>query len=253
MFTFSKVNGWMVGLAVMVGIVAIWRGQVLANHPAEAWIRINYVKIKKDTDNGAFNGCSDPRLYIRLRSASGQERNSLGELSRENVCPGKRIWQNYTLQMASANNPISSGFMQVTWMIEDDDSPFAGEVMNNGVKSKIPCDGQEHGIYKSTPSSIFSLAVRCNLLAAPGPQADLTSLTTQLDFAASNDVVTQLQIFDAVGRKVAELTGTSEEAMSLMAKAQRPLANGVYLAMITRRAPDGRLITNEVRKLIVVR
>jgi hypothetical protein len=277
MFTFGKVNGWMVGLAVMVGMVVLGGSQALANHNAKVTARILYVKVTTDTDPGLFQGCPDPLIKVWMKSDLDEYREAKLPFV-DGVCPGKKIWKNRLLPLAKeydlSSGPISTGPFSLSWRVLDDDCldlvtctnplpPQTADLMNEGTRVDVPCDGKKHDFYESGSAAIVKIRIRCTplahsviiccILTGSAESRDPELLATQLGLPAQNDEATQIQVFDASGRKVIELVGTSEEAMSLMAKAQRPLTNGVYLATLTRRAPDGRLIRNEVRKLIVVR
>ena len=65
----------------------------------------------------------------------------------------------------------------------------------------------------------------------------------------------EIQLFDLSGKRVLELKSNSSAEMRrpLMTERGEPLANGVYLYLVSVRDKDGRLMRSEVKKLIILR
>ncbi len=64
----------------------------------------------------------------------------------------------------------------------------------------------------------------------------------------------QLQLFDLGGRKlIDQISGGSRLTLPLATDAGQPLANGVYLYLVTVRGSDGRMVRSDVKKIVVLR
>ena len=63
-----------------------------------------------------------------------------------------------------------------------------------------------------------------------------------------------IEVFDLAGRKVLAQSAQGDQLqMKLLSTDGRPLANGVYLYVVTIKGVDGRVVRTEVRKLVVLR
>jgi hypothetical protein len=77
-----------------------------------------------------------------------------------------------------------------------------------------------------------------------------------LRFEAQGTGIAELQVelFDLMGRLVLKERGYGTELVATASSAQgKPLANGVYLYVVTVRGYDGSIVRSEVRKLAIVR
>jgi hypothetical protein len=66
---------------------------------------------------------------------------------------------------------------------------------------------------------------------------------------------TRLQVFDSQGRLVydSDFVPGSNIYWEAQGARGRPLANGIYLYVVTVRGFDGRIIQSEVKKFVVLR
>ncbi len=76
----------------------------------------------------------------------------------------------------------------------------------------------------------------------------------RLQVAGSAIESTELRLYTLAGRLIVQAQGTGNR-LRLMALSRegRPLANGVYLYIVTVKSADGQMITSEVKKLVVLR
>lgn len=97
-----------------------------------------------------------------------------------------------------------------------------------------------------TSSSVKGLSLKA---------VELSASANALTFAASGQGITSMgvKIYDLSGRTIfAQETPGTRLIWNLSANGQ-PVANGVYLYMVTVRGADGQILTTEVKKLVVLR
>lgn len=94
------------------------------------------------------------------------------------------------------------------------------------------------------------LASQCGSQHPIGQPASAPRLLTVLSGQAGASGV-QVAVYSLTGRLLFEQKASG--AQMALDLAQRELANGVYLAVITSVGPDGRVLAREVRKVVVLR
>jgi hypothetical protein len=97
-----------------------------------------------------------------------------------------------------------------------------------------------------------ALASQCgsNGIIGQAPPASAPGLLTALSGQAGAASV-QVAVYSLTGRLLLEQRASG--AQMALDMAQRNLANGVYLAVVTSLGPDGRVLAREVRKVVILR
>ncbi len=104
-----------------------------------------------------------------------------------------------------------------------------------------------------------------NSLMPPGPPTESAPLALQslrvttlkagqIELQLLGSIVaSELRLYSLSGEMVAQDQGKNTLRVVAMGRDGRPLANGVYLYIVTVKGRDGQTITSEVRKLVVIR
>jgi len=122
-----------------------------------------------------------------------------------------------------------------------------------------PCGRITRADYNRLKSSLLriqrgrqALASQCGSKGIIGqaPPASAPGLLTALSGQAGAASV-QVAVYSLTGRLLLEQRASG--AQMALDMAQRNLANGVYLAVVTSLGPDGRVLAREVRKVVILR
>jgi hypothetical protein len=149
----------------------------------------------------------------------------------------------------------------------------AGGTAMNGflgywVKVGGSCSVTSQSLHGSKGEASFAPTMNNNTLMPPGPpveaQMSLSLQTVRVTSAQSGRLELQLQgtgiarselrLYNLSGQLVAAVQGTGNRlSVAALSRDGQPLANGVYLYIVTVRSADGQIITSEVKKLVVKR
>jgi hypothetical protein len=147
----------------------------------------------------------------------------------------------------------------------------AGSTAMNGflgywVKVGGSCSVNSQSLHESQGEASFAPTID-NSLMPPGPPTESAPLTLrglrvtmahagqiELQLVGSGIAASELRLYSLSGELVARAQGTGNRLRVVaLSRDERPLANGVYLYIVTVRSTDGQTVVSKVRKLVVLR